>query len=150
MRVALIVLALLLPGCVKVSTVPLATDMVQITARAAPACGREGAERVALHQASVETIKRGFARFIVVSSNASSTFQQVGRTPITGQVSPYGQVNLYGGQPIMAGKHEQVFAIKMFDEEDPAGNKALSARALLGSNWQELVTKDAPITCTTP
>ena len=150
MRVAWLVLALLLSGCVKVSTVPLATDMVQITARAAPACGREGAEQVALHQASVETIKRGFDRFIIVNSSASSTFQQVGTTPITGQVSPYGQVNLYGGQPIITGKHEQVFAIKMFHEKDPAGNKALSAKTLLGANWQELVAKDTPITCTSP
>ena len=103
MRVALCALTLLLAGCVavKVSMVPLATDMVQITARADEACGAEGAERVALHQASVETIKRGFDRFMIVGTSASSTIRQVGRTPTTARVTPFGNVEVYGGKPIM-------------------------------------------------
>ena len=147
MRVALLVLAILLTGCVRVSTVPLATDVVQVTAQADSACGQEGAERAALHQASVETIKRGFDRFMVVGTNALSTVRQVGQTPITGQVTPYGNVNVYGGYPIYAETHKQVFTVQMFRTGDPAGNKALSARELLGDNWKELVAKDTPTNC---
>jgi hypothetical protein len=36
---------------------PLAQDTVQITTRAAPACGADGVQKVAFHQAAVETAK---------------------------------------------------------------------------------------------
>ncbi|GEM_PF-4953909 len=86
---------------------------------------------------------------MIVGSGSSSTNRQVGHTPITAQVTPSGNVNVYGGQPIMAGTHNQVFTVKMFREGDPAGDKALSARELLGIDWKELVAKDTPVTCVT-
>ena len=149
MRVALLVLVIFLTGCVQVSTVPLTTDVVQITAQADSTCGARGAEQVALHQASVETIKRGFDRFLIVDSKATSVTQQVGQTPIRALFTPH-IVSVYGGQPIVDETHNQVFTVKMFHEGDPAGNKALWARELLGKNWKELVAKETPITCVKP
>ena len=83
---------------------------------------------------------------MVVSSTASTIGQYIGTMPVTGQVTPYGQVNVSGGQPLVSETHNQVFAVKMFREGDPAGDKALSARVLLGDNWTELVAKNKPVT----
>jgi succinyl-CoA synthetase alpha subunit len=122
--------------------VPLAQDTVQITARAAPICGAVAAEKIALKQAAVETIRRGYDRFIVVNAQAGGTYR--GNTPIVVQNMGGGTAIASGGDPIIA--PNQGLVIKMFKEGDPQGTNALPARDTLGPDWQEQIKKDS-MTC---
>jgi hypothetical protein len=135
----------------------LAQDVVQISARAAPICGQQGAEKVAFQQAAVETIRRGFDRFIIVGGQYRDDVRVVGRTPVTAQtygtatatgygntVAATGTATTYysGGHPIIGGAHRQGFVVKMFKAGDPEGVKAISARAELGADWEKIVKSD--------
>jgi hypothetical protein len=135
-------LALALVGCAGTSTVPLAQDTVQITARAAPICGAVGAEKLALKQAAVETIRRGYDRFIILNAQAGGSY--AGNTPVVVQNLGGGMVMATGGQPIIA--PNQGLVVKMFKDGDPQGSNALPAKDTLGPDWQEQVKKDS-ITC---
>lgn len=89
-QVAVCILGLTLAGCASSSTIPIAQDTFQVTASAAPICGSQGAQQVAVKQAAVETIRRGYDRFIVVGGQASANV--VGNTPIVVQrinLGPY-------------------------------------------------------------
>jgi hypothetical protein len=160
-RFAALISAAALAGCASATTMPISADTVQITSRAAPACGAEGAQKVAIRQASVETIKRGFDRFVILDAAARSDVGVVGYTPVTayttGSATATGYGNMAtaygnstttysGGQPIIAGSHRQGLIVKMFKDGDPAGSNALAARAELGSKWQEVVQNDT-VTC---
>jgi hypothetical protein len=48
---AILIAVLALAGCANASTMPLSQDTVQITSRAAPIRGPEGAQKVAIKQA---------------------------------------------------------------------------------------------------
>lgn len=152
MRTILIcVLTVALSACVRTSTMPLAADTVQITARAAPACGAEGAEKVAIKQAAIETLKAGYDRFIVIGGAAQNNVAVVGTTPVVantyGSATAYGYGNTAtaygqstttysGGTPIFAGSRDQSLVVKMFHASDPQSVNALDAKVLLGPDWQ--------------
>jgi len=142
MRSVILCIAFALGGCASASTVPLSQDTFRITARAAPACGSLGAERVAVKQAAVEVIKRGYDRYMILGAQSQSAV--VGTTPITVQSTGYGSGFVSGGDPIVA--HREGMIVKMFRDNDPAAANALSARAMLGPNWQEVASKQT-LTC---
>lgn len=125
-------------GCAGASTIPLAQDTVQITARAAPICGAVGAEKIAIRQAAVETIRRGYDRFIVLNAQAGGTY--AGSTPIVVQRLGGGMAMASGGTPMIA--PNQGLVVKMFKDSDPAASNALSARDTLGADWQDQVKKN--------
>jgi hypothetical protein len=135
-------LAAALGGCAATSTIPLAQDTVQITTRAAPVCGPASAEKLALKQAAVETIRRGFDRFVVLNAQASGTYR--GNEPVYVQSMGGGMYTARGGEAIIA--PNQGLTIKMFKDGDPQGGNALPARETLGPDWQEQVKKDT-LTC---
>lgn len=158
---AILIVVVALAGCANASTMPLSQDTVQITSRAAPICGPEGAQKVAIKQASVETIKRGYDRFLIMDAAARSDVGVVGYTPVTAHTTGYATATGYGnhatafgsstttysgGDPIIAGSHRQGLIVKMYRDGDPAGRNALSARTELGPKWQEAVQQDA-VTC---
>jgi len=120
----------------------LAQDTIQITARAAPICGPVGAEKLALKQAAVETIRRGFDRFIVVNAQAGGSYR--GNTPVVVQNMGGGMAVASGGAPIIA--PNQGLVIRMFKESDPQGANALPARDTIGPDWPEQIKKDS-FTC---
>ena len=132
-------LAATVGGCAGASTVPLAQDTVQITARAAPVCGPAGAEKLALKQAAVETIRRGYDRFIVLNAQAGGSY--VGSTPIVVQNMGGGMAMATGGQPMIA--PNQGLVIKMFKDGNPQGTNALPARDTLGPDWQEQIKRES-------
>lgn len=131
-------LCVALGGCAGASTIPLAQDTVQITARAAPICGAVGAEKIAIRQAAVETIRRGYDRFIVLNAQAGGTY--AGSTPIVVQNLGGGVAMASGGAPMIA--PNQGLVVKMFKDNDPAASNALSARDSLGADWQDQVNKN--------
>jgi hypothetical protein len=55
-----------------------------------------------------------------------------------------------GGNPIVAGSHDQGLIVKMFKDGDPKGANAISARATLGPKWQETIKESAATTCWGP
>lgn len=144
--------SLLLAGCASSSTIPLSQNMVQISVSAAPACGMRGAQQMALRQAAVETINRGYDAFIVANGQSSTTM--VGTTPTyahttgsatvygsPGYATAYGSANTvtYGGMPMFS--HGQGLTVRMFKEGEPGFENALSARQTLGPDWQEIASK---------
>jgi hypothetical protein len=134
--IILMVAPLALVGCARSTAMPLSQDTVQITSRAAPACGGSGAEKVAFQRAAVETIRRGYSRFVILGGEAQSDIRVVGYTPTrayttgTATATAYGRTAtaygnsttmVTGGQPIYGGSQKQGLVVKMFRDGDPAG-----------------------------
>lgn len=142
---------------------PLAGDTVQITIQAAPVCGQVGAQNVALRRAAIETINRGFDRFVILGGGYQNNVGVVGYTPIQAQtygtatatgygnmafVQGHATTTYSGGYPIIAGTHNQGLVVKMFREDDPAGANAVPARTTLGPKWPEVIKQGMTSTCT--
>jgi hypothetical protein len=121
--------------------------IVQVSA--APICGGIGAAKVAQKQAAIETLKSGFDRYVVLGAQAGSN---VRATQMPGTYNTYGNVNSYGGYgsfnatttytpgaTIYSGTHDQSIAIRMFKEGEPGSTQALSAREMLGKDWEKQV-----------
>jgi hypothetical protein len=159
---ALAALALVMTGCASSSVMQLDANTVEISTSAAPACGSQGAQRVAVKNAAIETLRRGYDRYVILGAQAENNVGVVGHTPLTantygsGTINTYsnqatynGQSNTYysGGQPIIAGTHDQKLAVRMFKGDDPQAANAVDARQVLGPEWQKAVTKGAGATC---
>ena len=160
--VPIVIVGSMISGCAKSSTIPLANDTLQITATAARACGRAGAQEVAVRRAAIETIQRGYDKFLVVGGSYHDNLYVAGYTPIQANTSStasasrfgntvYGSGNstttVSGGQPVIAGNHDQGLIVKLFKDGDPAGANAVSARQTLGPKWQEAVANGTGGTC---
>lgn len=113
-----VLFAATLAGCAVTKVQPLTKSSFKISTAAAPACGQNGAAEVANKVASIEVIKRGGDRFIFVASN-----------------SDYRII-------------EESMVVLMVDRGDSEYSESFSARELLGPNWQEVVAKGIPNTCT--
>ena len=132
----------------------MTADTFQLLASAAPVCGPAGAQRVASRRAAIETINRGFDKFVILDAAAASDVRVVGHTPVQAHTtgSIYGgnvmaTTTYSGGYPIIGGKHNQALVVKMFKDGDPRGANAISARGTLGRDWQEAVKEGAATTC---
>ena len=79
--------AVVLCGCAKSSTIPLSADTMRITTSAAPVCGATGAESIAFRRAAVETINRGYDKFIIIGGEAQNNVGVVGYTPVQAQTT---------------------------------------------------------------
>ncbi len=148
--------ALSLGSCAGASTVKLAQNAVLIKADAAPVCGEAGAARVAERMAAIETIKSGYDRYIVLGADSSSNIQAIstgGTYRTTGTVQSFGNYGTYNGQttytpnaPIIVGGHSQDLQIVMFRDGEPGSQNAISARSVLGPEWQK-IAKGGVMTC---
>jgi hypothetical protein len=105
-------------GCAGTSVVHTSGDTAIVTARAAPACGGAGAERVAAREAAVETIKSGFDKYIIYDAAAQNTVtaaQMPGTSTTVGTIGG-GWVNAtttyQPGPTIYSRHHSQAFAIR--------------------------------------
>jgi hypothetical protein len=133
-NICLLVFLAGLSACARASSIPLSNDTVQISVTAAPACGGAGAAGVASRQAAIETIRRGFDRYMIMGSEGQNN---------TGVGYAW---NRYGGTAVPMGTHDHGLLVKMFKEGDPKGVNAISARQLLGPNWAEAVQSQT-VTC---
>lgn len=158
----ILTVGLLLAGCASSAVMPIAADTIQITTSAAEACGATGAKTVAIRRAAIETINRGYDRFIVLGAQASNDVRVIGQTPIVantyGSANAYGSGGMYsasgqsttiysGGEPVVARHYDQGITIKMFRDGDPAASNAVSARGTLGPEWPELIKQSTATTC---
>ena len=90
--------ALLLIGCARSGVMPLAQDTVQISTSAARVCGSQGAQKVAFQRAAVETIRRGYDRFVIVGGEAQSNIHVVGYTPTQAYTTGTATASGYGNR----------------------------------------------------
>ncbi|MGX8010777.1 hypothetical protein ACVDG8_018400 [Mesorhizobium sp. ORM8.1] len=147
-------IALAVSGCAGTSVVQTSGDTAIVTARAAPVCGGVGAERVAVREAAIETIKAGFDKYIIYDAAAQNT---VTATQMPGTYNTVGTVNggllnatttYQPGPTVYSGHHSQAFAIKMFKDSDPAGANAVDAKTTLGPEWAKMIKQGSLTTCT--
>jgi hypothetical protein len=141
-----------LSGCVSTSVMPFSENTVQISTSADPVCGGAGAQKVAMTDAAITTIKSGYDSFIIQGSQAQNNVRVVGYTPVEAHTYSSGDGTSYttvsGGQPIVGGTHDHSIMVQMFHATDPNAANAISARAYLGGDWQNIVAKGFPQTCT--
>lgn len=134
-----------LTACTSSNAVRTSANTAIVQTSAAPVCGGTGAARVAQKQAAIETIKAGFDRYIIVdaqSANNVGVMQTPGSFHTTGTLSgnTYNGTTTYQpGMPVVYGRHEQAFAIRMFRNGEPGAAQAIPAREALGPKWQEIV-----------
>ncbi len=121
-RSAIVLSAVLLAACATTSIQPLTKDSFKVATNAAPACGPQGARNVAFQTAAIEVIRKGGDLFIIAGDSTN-----------------------YDG---WSGVSEQGMVVRMIDRNSSDARNALSARETLGANWQEMVQKGAPTTCT--
>lgn len=146
-----------LTACASSSVMPLSANTFQITASAEMACGAQGAQKIALRRAAKETLRNGFDRFVIVGAQAQNNTGVVGYTPVTAStygnatatsygnmtsVSGSARTSYYGGQPIYGGSFDQGLVVRAFRADDPEGANAISARSILGAEWQKEMNED--------
>ena len=138
-----------LAACASSQAVRTSADTMIIQTSAAPACGANGAAKVAQAMAAIETIRAGYDAYIILDA-ASANNVQVSQGPGTvytsGTVTYCGNYGTYNGtstyQPgptIISGSHDQSFAIQMFKAGQPGAERAIPARDVLGPDWATLV-----------
>lgn len=115
-------------GCAFNSVQQMSSDTFQVAVTSAPICGRAGAARVSEKIAAIEVIKRGQDRFLISSAQSDSEFG-----------------GFFAGVPLARG--QQSIIVKTPGVDDPDYARALSARQILGPDWEEIVEKGRPGTC---
>lgn len=125
---AVAIAALVLASCASTRATQMSADTIKIDANTAPVCAGQTNE-IMMRRAGVETIRRGYDKYILLNHGTGSV--------VTG-VNEYGQLSRAGTGSVI---------VKMFKANDPAGAKALSARDLLGPDWQEIVNKKEKSSC---
>lgn len=123
-----------LAACATTDVQPLTATSFMVSTTAAPACGPSGARKVANQAAAIEVIKRGGDRFIFVSQNSDSR--------VTGAT-----LNPYVGLQVQR-SNDQGLVVQMIGKGQPGYNNSLSAKQILGPDWQALVAEGVPTTCT--
>ncbi|MPQ92800.1 MULTISPECIES: hypothetical protein [unclassified Thioclava] len=121
--------ALTLAGCATTDVQPMSRDTFKIDTHAAPACGPTGARNVAFRAAAIEVIRRGGDKFIIMGDRSDMGMQG----------------DIFSG---FNTNYAQGMVVRMIPEGSPEARNALSAREQLGADWQELVSKGVPNTCT--
>lgn len=152
MRQHLTFLAVLIAfgACAKTSVVPIAQNQVLISTNAPPICGQAGAYKVASKNAAIETLRRGFDRYVVVNARSDNTTQVISSGPDYATThttaTQYGNTivgqsttNFGGGTPILVGEYKSEMNIMMFKPDDKGYADALDARRELGPDWATLI-----------
>lgn len=118
----------LLTACAETSVQPMSTDRFKVTTHAAPACGPTGARNLAFKAAAIEVIRKGGDRFIIEQDATGSGLQG----------------DIFNG---MYQNFNQGMVVRLISPNSPEVRTALSAREVLGANWQEVVAEGVPNTC---
>jgi len=144
-RIIALALIFALAACTRGAAVRTSANTMVVQTGAAPVCGGTGALRVAQKMAAIETIRAGYDRYIITGGQAQNN------VTVSQMPGSYNTVGSYGygsysatttyqpGPTVVAGSHDQGLAIVMFREGEPGAQQAISARAVLGADWQEQV-----------
>lgn len=74
-------------ACANTSVMPISKDTYQITASVDSECGATGAQQIALKQAAVETIRKGYDKFLIVDNEYTNNVRVVGYTPVVAKTT---------------------------------------------------------------
>ena len=146
LRVLLLLLPAVLAGCARTSTAPVGEDTIEITVHVGTICDGRDAERLAQRHAAVETIRRGFDDYIVIGSVGGD--HTAAEAPATARTTLYGSSGrtLFSEDaPLLA--HHRVLTVRMFQAGEGNSTATVSARAVLGDEWDAVAAKGAPNTC---
>lgn len=137
-------------SCARTAVTPIARNQILLSTSAAPACGRTGAAQVASKMAAVETLRRGFQRFVILGAGSASNVSAISTGPTyantTATVNTLGNTaygsatTTYGGQGIvLIGSNDADLRVLMINPGEPGFDQGIDAKDQLGDNWQELV-----------
>lgn len=130
--------SLIVAACARTDVQPLSQNTFSVSTRAAPVCGASGARVVANQVAAIEVIKRGGDRFVFLSDQSGSSVTGVTYNPYLG---PYGGFGVNRS-------NDQYLMVRMLKPGEAGFSEALSARQILGPEWQVIVAEGTPTSCT--
>ena len=145
-------------ACTRSSVMPIANDTVQISTHVAPVCPSVSAQTIAVKRAAVETINRGFDKFLILGANMQAEFAGYlpGQSTTTGSGMIIGNGNMATIQgssnttympPTPMTSHTETILVKMFKDGDSAGSNAISAKSTLGPDWEKVIKESSTSTC---
>ena len=109
-------------------------------------CDGRDAERLARRHAAVETIRRGFDDYVVIGSvggdHVADEAPATARTTLSGSS---GRTLFSEHAPLLA--HHRMLTVRMFRAGEGDSAETVSARAVLGDEWEALAAHGAPRTC---
>ena len=117
----IIAAAIALAGCSETAVQQMSRDTFKVDTRTDFDCGATETRNIAFRVAAVEVIQRGGDKFIIVGDETDTDF--------------------------WLGTRTQGLVVRMIPENAPEARNALSARAALGPNWQEVVGQGTPDIC---
>lgn len=158
----MIVASVGLSACVRASVMPLSANTFELTASGAPVCHTAGTQSVVVHDAAIETIRRGYDLFVIEGAQQQNEAVGVYQAPT--MASSYGAATVVGGPGFATGfgtstttfsggfssvirKHRQEIVVRMFRNGDSGAENAMSARQLLGPGWQKAAAGGLKETC---
>jgi len=154
----LAVSAIALANCTSTSVTPISQNQFLLSTSAAPACGQSGATKVAAKMAAVETIRRGYGRFVILGARSDNNVSAINTAPTysttTGTYTGYGNTvygnstTTYGGGGVVIfGSNDAKLHVLMLSPKDRGYSQGVDAKRELGTDWQKLV-KTGIKTCT--
>ena len=134
MRVLAVFLSVLaVTSCAQTSVQPLSKNSFKIDTVGAPACTPAGTRNVAFQNAAVQVIKAGYDRFIITGDQSGP-----GQTTVT--YNPYAGLQSYTD-------NRQSMVVQMLSRGDRGYSNGLSAREVLGPDWQTIVAEGPTDNC---
>lgn len=127
-------IAMMATGCVQTSELPLSDNVVMIRATGissgwiSAAIVADQIPRQTLHKAAQVTLAHGYSYFRLAPARAAT--QQIGTTPISGQVIG-NNVMLSGGNPVNRTTND--ILVVMYHKSDLGAKGALNAKAILST-----------------
>ena len=127
------------------SDIPLAQNVVQVSARGNGYTSEEKVRKIALVRAADITIQSGFSTVVILGVNERSSSSVGGYVPGTNQSTTTGQATVYGNNafgsastsgyftpasPIIVTKHKASFTIRMFRPGEPGAEQGLNAKGI--------------------
>ncbi|MCB2141037.1 MAG: hypothetical protein KDE17_18960 [Rhodobacteraceae bacterium] len=154
---SVILAALSLAGCAETAVTPIAKNQILLSTSAAPACGRAGAVKVATKMAAVETLRRGYQRFVIAGANSANNTSAISTGPTyaytSGTYTGYGNTvygnstTTFGGNNVMfVGSNDADLHVLMLNPGDRGFKDGIDAKSQLGPDWEKLV-QDGISTC---
>lgn len=130
--------ALLLAACASVSVLPLSTSRAQILIEGT-SCNAARVHELTLHQAAAHTIRSGYDRFIILSSDKTSEtkYKQYGGTQRTYWVTPFRTETVTTpGFTTSSTESKTTVQIQMFRLFDYGASEGLDPIEILGEDWE--------------
>lgn len=125
-----------LTACADTTVTPVSKNQIMLSTSGDPDCGMAGAQRVASKMAAIETLRRGYSRYVISAADSASS---VGAVVMPTTYSPV--MTYPGGIPLFYGTNDVQLHVTMFKEGDRGYEQGVDAKSVLGTDWQELVEK---------